>query len=186
MLETELKCMLDEETYLKLEKQFSWDWVKGQENHYYTDTQGLLRKNGITFRVRSKDGINKLQIKMHKKNDSPLQVCDEFEYPIDTIPDKFDTDTVKKLTGISTEVSRLGSLKTLRHSLFYCDGVEICLDKNEFLDTTDYEIEVEYTRDIPEKLLDALKENGVNFTVPCKGKCSRFMNRLMQILNGDA
>ncbi len=185
MRETELKCMLDEQIYLKLKALFDWDWVKEQENHYYSDAVGELRKNGITFRVRTKDGINKLQLKMHKNNNSPLQICDELEYPIDSVPDKFTSQQVNELTGIDTDVSRLGSLKTLRHSLFYCDGVEICLDKNEFLDKTDYEIELEYTQEIPQTLLALLKDNGVDFTAPCKGKCSRFMTRLAQIIKGE-
>ncbi len=185
MRETEIKYMLDEQVYLNIEKLFDWDSIKEQENHYYTDSAGKLRKSGITFRVRTKDGTNKLQIKMHKSKNSSLQICDEYEYPIDTVPDKFSAGKVKELTGLDVEVLLLGSLKTYRHSCFYCDGVEICLDKNEFLDRTDFEIEVEYTDSIPQKLLDILEENGVTFTVPVSGKCSRFMKRFSQLVSGE-
>lgn len=178
MLETELKCMLDEETYLKLKHQFKWDWIKEQENHYYSDISNTLRKKGITFRIRTKDGINKLQIKMHKSTDKALQICDEYEYPISDIPDIFTASQVKELIGYENDVIRLGSLKTLRHSCIYSDGVEICLDKNDYLGKTDYEIEVEYTQTIPQELTDILKANSVTFTLPCSGKCSRFMTQL--------
>ena len=184
MLETELKCMIDKETYLKLEKLFEWDWVKEQVNSYYTDRENLLKKNGITLRVRTKDKKNKIQIKVHKNADSPLQICEEVEYDIDDIPEHFTAGEVEKMTGISAEASLLGSLSTLRHSLIYGGNTEICLDKNEFLDRTDYEIELEYTGSIPDGLIELLKDQGVEFNEPAVGKCTRFMRRLYDITHG--
>lgn len=185
MLETELKCMLDEETYLRLEKLFDWDWVKEQVNSYYTDRENLLKQNGITLRVRTKDGKNKIQIKAHKNADSPLQICEEAEYDTAEIPENFTADEVEKMTGIHAEASLLGSLSTLRHSLIYGGNTEICLDKNEFLDRTDYEIELEYTGSVPEELLEQLKAHGVEFSEPAVGKCTRFMRRLYAIIHGE-
>jgi uncharacterized protein YjbK len=42
-------------------------------------------------------------------------------------------------------------------------SVEICLDKSEYLDKCDYEIEVEYTGDFPDELTDELKKLGIEF-----------------------
>ncbi|MBR0365260.1 MAG: CYTH domain-containing protein [Clostridia bacterium] len=184
MLETELKCMLDEGVYKRLEAEFEWDKVFEQVNSYYSDPFGLLKKNGITLRVRTTDGINKIQVKKHKNADSPLQIAEEAEFDTDAIPDRFDAADVLAMTGTDTEASLLGSLATLRHSLMYCDGVEICLDKNDYLDMTDYEIEIEYTKEIPPELIDRLKTAGVEFTAPAVGKCSRFMIRLANIIQG--
>ncbi|MGN1115767.1 MAG: CYTH domain-containing protein [Candidatus Ornithomonoglobus sp.] len=185
MLETELKCMLDEQTYLELEKMFEWDWVKEQVNSYYTDPHNKLKKNGITLRVRTKDNMNKIQIKVHKNADSPLQICEEAEYDIPDIPEGFPAERVKKMTGLEVPAALLGSLTTLRHSLMYTDGVEICLDKNDYLDKTDYEIEVEYTKDIPDELMEKLSSAGVRFEAAAVGKCTRFMQRLAGILRGE-
>ena len=185
MLETELKCMLTKEQYERLEKAFSWDWVKEQVNSYYSDLKNELKKNGITLRVRTKDNVNKIQVKVHKNANSPLQICEEAEFPIDNIPDGFTAEECEKMTGFALPVTCLGSLTTLRHSLFYCDGVEICLDKNDFLDKTDYEIEIEYTKDIPNELTDILRGCGVEFKAASVGKCSRFMMRLAAILRGE-
>ena len=185
MLETELKCMLSEETYLELEKMFAWDWVKEQTNHYYTDPLNELKKHGITLRVRTKDGISKIQVKTHKNAGSPLQICEEAEYDTESVPESFTAETVKEMTGSAVPASRLGSLTTLRHSLMYCDGVEICLDKNDFLDKTDYEIEIEYTEEIPKELIDKLRTAGVEFKNASIGKCTRFMLRLAAILRGE-
>ncbi|MCH5212958.1 MAG: CYTH domain-containing protein [Oscillospiraceae bacterium] len=185
MLETELKCILSEETYLELEKMFAWDWVKEQINHYYTDSSNELKKHGITLRIRTKDEINKIQIKTHKNADSPLQICEEAEYDTDSVPESFTADAVKKMTGLNIPVSLLGSLTTLRHSLMYCEGVEICLDKNDFLDKTDYEIEIEYSNEVPKELIDKLRASGVEFKMAATGKCTRFMLRLAEILRGE-
>ena len=185
MLETELKCMLNEDTYLRLEKTFEWDRIKEQVNSYYTDPSNELKKHGITLRVRTKDGINKIQIKTHKNADSPLQICEEAEYPTDTVPEGFSAEEVQKMTGLSVPASLLGSLTTLRHSLMYCDGVEICLDKNDYLDKTDYEIEVEYSREIPDDLMKTLNAAGIEFKAASTGKCTRFMLRLAAILRGE-
>ena len=184
MLETELKCMLDEAVYKRLESEFIWDKVFEQVNSYYSDASGLLKKNGITLRIRTIDGINKIQIKTHKNAGSPLQIAEEAEFDTDVIPDRFDAAKVLSMTGTETEASLLGSLTTLRHSLMYCDGVEICLDKNDYLDRTDYEIEIEYTKEIPSDLINRLRSAGVEFTAPAIGKCSRFMIRLAKIIKG--
>ena len=184
MLETELKCMLTEEEYKRLETMFDWDWVKEQVNSYYSDPSLLLKKHGITLRVRTKDGISKIQIKVHKNSDSPLQICEESEYDIDHIPECFTEDEVEKMTGIRTKASLLGSLTTLRHSLMYCDGVEICLDRNDYLDKTDHELEVEYTGEMPDELRAKLSGAGIEFRDPAVGKCTRFMVRLSDIIHG--
>ncbi|MGN0163124.1 MAG: CYTH domain-containing protein [Candidatus Ornithomonoglobus sp.] len=185
MLETELKCMLDEHTYLELEKMFEWDWVKEQINSYYTDPHNELKKNGITLRVRTKDNVNKIQIKVHKNANSPLQICEEAEFNTPDIPESFTPGQVMEMTGLEVPAALLGSLTTLRHSLMYTDGVEICLDKNDYLDKTDYEIEVEYTKEIPAELMNKLSAAGVRFEAAAVGKCTRFMQRLAAILRGE-
>ncbi len=184
MLETELKCMLTEEEYDRLKTMFRWDWVKEQVNSYYSDPSLLLKKHGITLRVRTKDGISKIQVKAHKNAGSPLQICEESEYGINCVPDSFTADEVEKMTGLRTEASLLGSLTTLRHSLMYCGGVELCLDKNDYLDRTDYELELEYTKDIPDTLKNALADAGIGFSAPAVGKCTRFMQRLGELIRG--
>lgn len=184
MQETEIKAIIDKETFERVAEYFKWESVKEQTNSYYTDSSSTLKKNGITFRIRTVNDVNKIQIKKHQKTDSALQISEESEFEIDNIPEKFTAKEVFELTGIEKEVFLLGALTTLRHSLFYCDGVEICLDKSDYLDVTDYEIEVEYTNEIPPQLKEKLLELGVSFEKKASGKCSRFMGRFADILKG--
>lgn len=177
--------MLNEETYNRLEKMFVWDRVFEQTNGYYSDLAGALKKNGITLRARTIDGSSVIQVKAHKNAGSALQISEESEYKTDNIPEQLSAGEVKEMTGLEVPASLLGSLTTKRHSLMYADGVEICLDKNDYLDKTDYEIEIEYTRDIPTELLERLKAEGICFDTAATGKCSRFMMRLAGIIREE-
>ncbi len=178
MLETELKAMLTKSQYEALKNIFSWDDVKEQTNSYYIAPDNFQKKHGITFRVRTIDGVHTIQVKKHHPKQGALQIAEETEYVVDAIPQIFNEDETEKYTGIRTVASFIGELMTKRNSCIFCDGVEICLDKSTYLETTDYEIEIEYTKNIPQELLDTLAQNGVLFDTPTPGKFSRFMNRL--------
>ena len=143
MLETELKAMLTKAQYEALELDFQWNSVKEQTNSYYIAPDNLLKKHGITFRVRTINGLNTVQVKKHQPKQGALQIAEETEFIIDSIPQTFSEDETEKYTGIRTVVSYIGNLITKRNSCMYCDGVEICLDKSTYLETTDYEIEID-------------------------------------------
>lgn len=183
MLETEYKCIIDEETYNKIENAYAWNWVKEQTNNYYFDEALELSKRRIMVRVREKDGAYKVQVKLHKNSDSPLHICEETEFDIDSAPQVIDAVQAKRFTGIDTgRLLKSGILRTLRHSLMWNDTTEICLDKNTYLDRTDYEIEVEYTDGMPDGLVEELKALGVEFTESAVGKYTRFMRRLRELM----
>lgn len=175
MTETEIKSIIDEETYLKIQKAFKWDSIKEQENNYYTDREGVLRENRIMVRVRVVDGIYKLQVKLHKNNNSPLQICEENEYDIENIPETIDAETAKKITEIDVgELFLMGNAVTMRHSINH-NGSELCLDKTTYFDKVDYEAEVEYEDKMSADLLMKLTSFGVAFNKKSVGKFSRFL-----------
>lgn len=178
MLETELKSMLDEKQYKVLKNMFLWDSIKEQTNSYYIAPDNILKKHGITFRIRTIDNRHIVQVKKHLGKHDALQVAEETEFNIDCIPDNFSEPEMLSFTGIKATASLIGELTTLRHSFMFCDGVEICLDKSTYLDITDYEIEIEYTKPIPDTLLEKLSETGVLFNTATPGKYSRFITRL--------
>lgn len=186
MLEVEYKAILTEEVYNRLSAHYKWDWVKHQINHYYFDSTGELGKRHIMVRVREKDGSCAVQVKAHRNPGEALQICEENEFPISGVPETISAEDAALYTGIKTgELSVVGSLDTLRHSLMWADGVEICLDKSEYLDRTDYEIEIEYTGDEPSELMNELRSMGVEFREKAVGKYTRFITRLMQIMQGE-
>lgn len=186
MLEVEYKSLITEDVYNKISEHYKWDWVKHQVNNYYFDENGELGKRHTVVRVREKDGKCAVQIKAHKNPGEALQICEETEFPIDGVPEEIFADDAKKYTGLDVgTLTRAGSLDTLRHSLMWADGVEICLDKSEYLDRCDYEIEVEYTGDFPPQLMEELNSLGVEFKEKSVGKYTRFIRRLTEIIKGQ-
>ena len=180
MLETEYKSLLTESEYNKIAAHFNWDSVKEQVNHYYCDADKVLAKNRVMFRVRVKDGNSVIQVKLHKNAGSPLQICEETEYPVNGVPEAIADG--EKYTGIKAgELKNIGCTVTLRHSKMWDNQTEICLDKTEYLGITDYEIEIEYTgEEIPEKLSTELTALGVEYRKASVGKYTRFLRALEQ------
>lgn len=186
MLETEYKSIITEEVYDKIKASYNWDWIKHQVNSYYIDETGELGRRHIVVRVREKDGRFAVQVKAHKNPGEALQICEETEFPIDCAPEEFSPEDGLRFTGIKTGVlTKAGSLDTLRCSLMWKDNVEICLDKSEYLDRCDYEIEIEYTGEMPKELMDELASMGVEFKEKSVGKYTRFINRLMELMHGE-
>ncbi len=184
MLETELKCIITKEVFEKVKGAYTWDKIITQTNHYYRALTPILKQNGITFRVREIDNTFKLQIKKHKNADSPLQICEEYEREIENAPDFFDEKTVLELTEVDAgEVFLIGSATTQRYSLMWNNTTQICLDYTTYLDTQDFEIEIEYEGECPIALLDEMKVLGIEFKENSKGKYSRFIKRFVEIAN---
>lgn len=185
MLETELKAMLTKELYDTVDKMYPWESRKLQKNFYYLDNGSVLLNNRSVFRIRQKDDCFKIQVKIHKNSDSPLQICEELEYPTDCAPEKINEKRAAEYTGLETgELYRAGFNETLRNSFMWNETTEICLDKTTYFDVTDYEIEVEYTGELPVKLIDELNSAGIKFNKSSVGKYSRFLSRLSEIKNG--
>ena len=60
---------------------------------------------------------------------------------------------------------------------------EICLDYTTYLDTQDFEIEIEFEGECPVELLDEMKRLGIEFKEKSKGKYSRFVQRFSELAN---
>ncbi len=183
MLEVEYKSLLTKEIFDKIRSHYNWDHIKTQTNYYYFDNTGELSKRHITVRVREIDDKYFLQIKAHKNPGEALQISEESEFALDSLPETISAEDAYEYIGVHTGgLSLLGNLITCRHSLMWADGVEICLDKSEYFDRIDYEIEVEYTGDFPPALMTELNGLGVEFKEKTKGKYSRFVKRMMEII----
>ncbi|MBQ2669316.1 MAG: CYTH domain-containing protein [Clostridia bacterium] len=182
MTETELKRIVDLKTYERVKKAFEWESSFEQENNYYTDHDGVLNKNHIMVRVRVVNGVSRLQVKLDKANRSPLQICEEYEYDIDGIPETLDAETAYKLTNMHVgELYRLGSSVTTRY-LLHRGKTELCLDKTTYFGKTDYEVEAEYVDAISSEIVDRLTALGVKFNQKSIPKYSRFLKEFKKQL----
>ena len=180
MLEHEKKIMLTEDEYISIVMLMCKYAPMQTQTNYYFDTEDLsMNKNGITCRIRAKDGKFKSTVKRHYAGDK------DYSTEIDgEVKDYFDLDTFKDM-GLILQ----GSLVTERivlHKEKFCKAV---IDRNTYLGFTDYELEIEYAeghgteaihiiKDIAKKLSDYLElypaEEFLNRVGKSKSKSERF------------
>ena len=63
MIEKEIKILLTNEQYNKIERMFRWEKTYNQINFYYGDLDKVEENGELTVRVRQKEDGYKLQIK---------------------------------------------------------------------------------------------------------------------------
>lgn len=174
-IEREIKIALTAEQYETAQKLFVWDKIIEQTNHYYIPKGDT----GLTsIRVRQIGGKYFLQLKVPVSENGALHVKKEFERQLDSLPEKLSAQELSELVGSDFPAADLaGSLHTRRKLCTAFESVEICLDKSDYLGVTDYELELEYTGDYPEKPLEILKSAGIVQGKAVTGKYARFMER---------
>ena len=158
-IEREIKISLTQEQYKTAEKLFQWGKIIEQTNFYYIPQ----RDSGMTsIRVRQIGDRYFLQLKAPISENGALHVKKEYEQQLDNLPETLTAQELSQLVGRDFPAADLaGSLHTQRRLCTDFDHVEICLDKSEYLGLTDYELELEYTADYPEKPLEILKNAGI-------------------------
>lgn len=186
MQETELKVLLTEEQYVVLCKKFKCNKVVNQINFYYSDELNIIRNQGITVRVRGKDNRARLEIKVPCGEQGLVHRKNEYAKDLEAIPLNIDRKTIKEIADIEVpRVAMKGYLITERKMVNWDNETEICLDRNQYLSVTDYELEVEYNDRIPDRVLDILKSERIPL-VKTNGKCNRFFEQLERRENGES
>lgn len=135
MTEYEKKILISYDEYITLLKIMCKNAAEITQTNYYFDTDDYaMNKQGITYRVREKNGKYQATIKQHDKNHIGLSTEIDFSEKTELDLDIFS----------SFGVSLKGTLVTNRivlHKDSYCQMV---LDSNSYLGEKDYEIEIEY------------------------------------------
>lgn len=178
MIENEFKIMLDRGQYEKIHALFAWDAEMKQVNSYY-DSPGLeCSSRHITVRVRSISGENFLQMKLPAEQSGNGAVSRiELEQKVSGLPQKLEPETLKSLSGADLpELTLLGTLSTFR-SVKKFPGAEIDLDRSEYFDVIDYELEVEYTDEAAAEaiLAEIWQKVRIDRSAPVTGKIRRFL-----------
>lgn len=147
MTEFEKKMLLNKEEYNYLMEHLGHDGplfpkpIVKQINYYYdTDDYSMNRQN-ITCRIRLKDGKYKATMKKHS---GKADQSSETEMEV--------RDGIRDNAFIDMGLKLQGELTTHRCIILKYEHCEVVLDKNEYLGTFDYELEIEY---LPEYEKDA-------------------------------
>ncbi len=136
MLEYEKKISLTEEEYYKLLRLMDEKKTKIMQTNYYYDSDDLkMNTQGITCRIREKNGKYEATIKAHNQTNKECSI----EKTKETLNEYDDT----LFAGLHLKLQ--GSLITERVVLYSDSKCELVLDKNVYLGMTDYEMEVEYS-----------------------------------------
>ncbi len=139
MIEYEKKILLSHEEYLVIEDMApKCTQIIKQINYYYDTDDFEMNRNGITCRIRAKDGRYIATIKQHGigREDCNVEKSKEVSNEKD------------KSLFVGMDVNLKGKVTTIRAIMFYDHRVKVMLDKNTYLGVKDYELEVEY---VPEE-----------------------------------
>lgn len=180
--ETELKFLLDRDKYNDLLTYFEWEKPYSQINFYYMDNDRKLLKDNTTVRVRGKKDGLRLQAKLHEAIDGAKHINKEYEANIETVPYEISGHELQIMSGKEfPDVKLIGYLVTERYICKKYMGVEICLDRNIYLGTIDYELEIEYSvKDLPKDITRLIELHNLDVLNRSRGKCKRFLDRLIE------
>ena len=183
-IERELKlslCKEDYETLLQV-----GDTEPQLQTNYYFYAEGM--PSDIMLRIRLKKGKYMFCYKKLLSASNGVNVCDEREKEIDEAYAKaliargLNSSDLKTLVDVQLpyEYKCVGSLNSYR-AKFLLDRWSIELDRNEYLNTVDYELECECASDeLLGKLKDYLYYNyGIVFARSLS-KSARFFKKLFQ------
>lgn len=181
LIENEYKTLICREAYNCISSIINWTSEINQTNYYYLDENKKILQDGNTLRIRKIGKKKVLQFKKYIDNSDSLHIREEFETPVDSIPVNLDEKLLLPFCNEQYKnIKLIGSLETKR-KIFKNNHFMFCLDKNTFLKSTDYEIEIEiYNKeandifDFNNPLYNMFKDNTV-------GKFSRFYNKYMEL-----
>lgn len=144
--ERELKMLLTKEQYEALKSHLKWDECFEQTNTYYDDDQQSLKQAGCALRIRQTGGKQIVTVK------KPKDAITKEEYEFETKSDSMENLNEQEKEQIASHVSLAGPVHpTARFHTLRCihsyDKGDLCLDKTQFPETTDYELEYEYSQD---------------------------------------
>ncbi len=142
--DVQFKTLLNLEEYEKLIEKFKGNRTDLQTNHYFDTKRFSLKALDASLRVRDRDTLE-LTLKRKKgykllENTVPInnEVLQEMRETGD-VPEKEIQEELITLIG-DQKVYNFLSLSTFRMYLPYKNGV-LFIDKSEYLDITDYELE---------------------------------------------
>ena len=180
MIEQEFKSLLTKNEYLSLLEEIEWDDHWEQTNFYYSDDNGVLRERGVTLRIRVDKFGSRLEVKMPVNIKGGIHTKKELTYPMQEIPSHIDFCQYFSIKENFPYAELKGVLITTRYKKMFNENTILFLDKSSYLNTVDYEIEIEFEDQSSLNFLlkGLLKKYNFDSSKVINGKCKRFFERL--------
>ena len=177
--ETEIKYILTREQYYSLKTSLGNDHKQTEQINYYYDTEDeILRIHDITCRIRQKDESLTGTLKKHGRKDG---ISIEKNFKVKNLPNQMTIEHIR--------VRLMGQLITFRTEYVLSEHISLMLDKNIYLGTVDYELEIEYDKNYQEEADKLFKEflSKLIIDVPQSADCKseRFFKRLHLVESVD-
>lgn len=137
MLEYEKKIMLTADEYLSIIMMCKHSPIETQTNYYFDNDDLSMNKKGITCRIRAKDGKYKATVKNHSTEHPDCSV------EVDLVEKTEFDPQIFNVLGLHHQ----GKLVTDRVVMHKDSTCEMVLDRNVYLGHTDFELEVEYSKE---------------------------------------
>ena len=138
MLEYEKKIMLTADEYLSiLMLMCKYVPMQTQTNYYFDNDNFSMNEKGITCRIRAKDGKYKATVKNHNADHPDCSI------EVDLVEKTEFDPQIFNVFGLHHQ----GELVTDRVVMHKDSMCEMVLDRNVYLGHTDFELEVEYSKE---------------------------------------
>ena len=138
MLEYEKKIMLTANEYFSIIMLMCrYIPMQTQTNYYFDNDDLSMNEKGITCRIRAKDGKYKATIKNHNAEHPDCSVEVDLVEKTEFDPQIFNVFGLHHQGVLITD-------RVVMHKDSVC---EMVLDRNTYLDNTDFELEVEYSKE---------------------------------------
>lgn len=174
MIEKEYKVILNKEQYEKILNSFEFLEPVVQINFYYKENKS--RFIDTTIRVRFKDKKIKLQVKELISIRNGIYVRREYEKSLKEVPLIIKGKTLNELCESNRyqDCLFIGVLITERR-VIHINDCEMALDINHYCGITDYELEIEFEKEIDSGILEFLNSEKIYKNQVVKGKYERFV-----------
>lgn len=137
MLEYEKKIMLTIDEYEAIVTMCNCAHAKTQINYYFDNDDLSFNENGITCRIRVKDGKYKATVKNHNTEHSDCSI------EVDLVEKAEFDPQIFNIFGLHHQ----GELMTDRIVMHKDSACEMVLDRNIYLGHKDFELEIEYNEE---------------------------------------
>lgn len=195
MVENEFKIMISDLQYFKLlsEAKQQGGCSSLQTNYYFDNSDLLLSKCNTTLRIRVKNNDYNLTIKQHfqalsdvkRSNETNIRITKDEAYKIINGEAPINGLLPANISVMNTSINLLdlkliGRLETLRTAYAPKDfNIVIELDKNNYCNKCDYEIECEVKSELEEESARSFfQSKGITATNEIEGKYYRFIKAL--------
>lgn len=174
----EISILLSPENYKKLSSSFSWRSYYTQIYHYY-DNNNSENKNTMYIYILEKCGRYTLTICKIENKDNKTE-NHLYKKDVDSVKDCITKEELFEITGekYDHDYNLKDKLCTRRIISTHNKETYVFLDSNSYFRHTDYELVIDYKKELPIDLINKLSSLSISISNDNPGKYYRFVKQM--------